>query len=77
MFGRTRAEFLDRVPAINHDLRRDGSGTIRFGTWNAVASMYGNSGLDLLAAGYGDPGLVFYDVEDARAVIEHLDRLRR
>ena len=73
---RIRAEFIDRVPAINHDLRNDGSGTIRFGNWNWASSVYGNTGLDFFAGMYGDTGLIFYEVADARAVVEHLDRLR-
>lgn len=74
---RIRAEFIDRVPAINHDLRNEGSGTIRFGNWNWASSVYGNTGLDFFAGMYGDSGLTFYDVADARAVVEHLDRLRQ
>lgn len=73
---RTRAEFIDRVPTINHDLRGDGSGTIRFSSWNWVSSVYGNSGLDFVGGMYGDPGITFYDVADARSLVEHVDRLR-
>ena len=72
-----RAEFIDRVAAVNHKIRSDGSGTIVFGNPSSVASMYSNTGMELFSKGYSDPGLAFYDLRDAHEVVRIIDGLRR
>jgi hypothetical protein len=68
--------FLDRVPALNKSVRRDGIGTIQFGNSGWVAAMYSNTGLDFLGGFYGMEAPAFYDINDADSVFDLANSLR-
>jgi hypothetical protein len=74
--GATRAMFLDRIPTINSRLRSDGSGTVVFGNASWMQGSYGNTGLEFFARGYDGEQVAFYDLPDAREVVNLVNELR-
>jgi hypothetical protein len=65
---RLDAVFLDACPSITKRARRDGIGSISFGSvspWSGSA-MYENTGLDLF--GLSRSGFAFYDIPDVEEV---------
>ena len=62
-----RAIFLDRVPQMQLFIRRDGSGSVTFG----AASLEADGLEDAEGEGVG-----FYDIPDARYVVELVESLR-
>ena len=56
------------LPAIQKSVRRDGSGSIRFGTNHPFASMYKNTGLDFFGFAYGPSAPSFVDIPDVERV---------
>ena len=53
-----------------------GSGSVTFGNSSWLYGSYANSGLDFLARGYGAEAVGFYDIPDARSVVELVNDLR-
>jgi len=74
--GSTRAAFLSLIPTLNASIRSDGSGSVTFGNSSWLYGSYANSGLDFLARGYGPEAVGFYDIPDARSVVELVNDLR-
>ena len=76
--ARTAVNFIDRVPAINHTVRSDGSGTIRFGNPSWMGNAYGNTGMEFFEGFHGGSDVItFYDLPDAREAVSLLDKMRR
>ncbi len=72
------ADFIDRVPTINHTIRTDGSGTVRFGNPSWFGSAYANTGMEFFNGFHGGAdAMSFYDLPDAREVVSLLEKLRR
>jgi Domain of unknown function (DUF1707) len=70
------AVFLDAIPAVNRELRRDGSGSVLFGSGSLQARA--NNVLPAFAVSKGDEGpLAFEDVPDAARVADLVTELRR
>jgi hypothetical protein len=67
-----RSASLKRLPGLELSTGRGTRGTVTFGRWGGLSGMYVNTGLDW---GWGQRPLVFYDLDDARAVYELVDRL--
>jgi hypothetical protein len=68
------ALFLDTIPAVHRRVRRDGSGSVSFGTrpmW-----MFANNGLDFFGTAQNGGSLGFYDIPDANHVADLVTRLR-
>jgi hypothetical protein len=75
--GATRAAFLSSIPTVNARLRDDGSGSVTFGNSSWMQDAYADSGLDFFATGYGaGDSVTFYDVPDARSVVDLVTALR-
>jgi hypothetical protein len=70
------AVFLDAIPAVNRELRADGSGSVVFGS--ASLQVRANSVLPAFAVSKGEEGpLSFEDIPDAARVAELVTELRR
>jgi hypothetical protein len=69
------ALFLDAIPAVNRELRRDGSGSVLFGTASLQARA--NALLPVAVAKVEGVPLVFEDILDAAYVAELVTDLRR
>jgi len=77
MMGRNvQAAFIDHIPSVNKSIRANGIGTIRFGSSNMMSSMYGNTGMELFGAAYGQDVPVFYDIKEANKVYNLVMGLR-
>jgi hypothetical protein len=74
--GTTKAMFLNLVPTINARIRDDGSGTVIFGNASWRQASYGNTGVEFFGRGYGDDIVAFYDIPDAREVVDLVNELR-
>jgi hypothetical protein len=74
--GPTRATFLDLIPTINATVRNDGSGTAIFGNTSWMQNSYANTGLDFFGRGYDTEAVGFYDIRDARQVVDLVNTLR-
>ncbi len=72
----TDAMFIRDIPVLNKTRRSNGNGTITFGGSSLISSMYGNTGMEFLAAFYGKPALVFYDINDVNRVYDIVNELR-
>jgi len=72
-----QAEFIDKISSLNKSVRRDGIGSVRFGSSNMTAAMYGNTGMDFFGSFYGPDVPVFYDIKDANQVYETVNNIRR
>jgi hypothetical protein len=71
------ALFIDAIPAVNHDVGSDGSGSVVFGTgsrWQAEAA---NGGVPSFFLTNVDVPLAFYDIPDAAHVAELVTELRQ
>jgi hypothetical protein len=74
---RLQTLFLNQLPTISKALRRDGSGTLEFGSSpNWAASAYANSGLDFMGGRYGPAAPAFYDIPDVDVLYQLVMRLR-
>ena len=74
---RVQAVYLNQLPTIGKTVRRDGSGTIEFGSspnWTAAA--YANSGLDFFGGRTGPAAPAFYDIPDVESVYQLVMRLK-
>jgi hypothetical protein len=78
--GRRRtvqAQFIDLIPTMNRSVRKDGVGTIRFGSnpgpFNAL---YQDTGMEFMWP-YGTDVPTFYDVDDVDRVYDLVQRLSR
>jgi hypothetical protein len=69
------ALFLDAIPAVNRELRRDGGGTVLFGTASLQARA--NALLPVAVAKVEGVPLMFEDIPDAAYVAELVTDLRR
>lgn len=58
--------YLNALPGVNERLRRDGSGSVIFGSPSFRDGLYANSGLEFSWLGSGP--LAFYDIKDAAQV---------
>ena len=74
--GQTKAMFLNLVPALNSRIRDDGSGTVIFGNASWLQASYGNTGAEFLGRGYDADVVAFYDIRDARDVVDLVNELR-
>ena len=74
--GATRAMFLNLIPTINARIREDGSGSVVFGNAMWWQGSYANTGLDFFARGYEGDAVAFYDLRDAREVVDLVNELR-
>jgi hypothetical protein len=74
--GPTRATLLSLIPTINTSIRGDGSGSVWFGSSSWFEESYANSGLDFSAGGYGPAAVGFFDIRDARDVVNLVNELR-
>ncbi len=69
--------FLKQLPTINKMLRRDGSGTLEFGSSpNWAASVYANSGMDFMGSRYGPAAPAFYDIPGVDSIYQLAMRLK-
>jgi hypothetical protein len=74
---RVQTVFLNQLPTIGKTVRRDGSGTVEFGSspnWTAAASA--NSGMDFFGGRYGPAAPAFYDIPDVERVYQLVMRLK-
>ena len=63
--------FLNQLPIINKTVRRDGSGTLEFGSSpNWAAGVYANSGMDFMGARSGPAAPAFYDIAEVDSVYQ-------
>jgi len=69
------ALFLDAIPAVNRELRRDGTGSVVFGT--ASLQTRANALLPVAVAKVEGVPLTFEDIPDAAYVAELVTDLRR
>lgn len=74
--GPTRASFISLIPTINANIRDDGSGSVSFGNSSWLQESYANSGMDFFARGYGPEAVSFYDIREAREVVNLVNELR-
>jgi hypothetical protein len=74
--GSTRAVFLNLIPTINARIRSDGSGSVVFGNASWLQGSYANTGLDFFTRGYEGDNVAFYDLRDAREVVNLVNELR-
>jgi hypothetical protein len=68
--------FLNLIPTINARIRRDGSGSVVFGNAPWWQGSYVNTGLDFFTRGYEGEAVAFYDIRDAREVVNLVNDLR-
>jgi hypothetical protein len=74
---RVQTVFLNQLPTIGKAVRRDGSGTVEFGSspnWTAAA--YANSGMDFFGGRSGPAAPAFYDIPDVERVYQLVMRLK-
>jgi len=74
--GRLQGAFISQIPVINRTLRKNGTGTVEFGSVPYQTAMYANTGMDF----FGWPGNqvpVFYDIRDAQRTYNLVLQLRR
>jgi hypothetical protein len=74
--GQTKAMFLNLIPTINARIRDDGSGTVIFGNTSWLHASYGNTGAEFFGQGYDADVVAFYDISDAREVVDLVNELR-
>jgi hypothetical protein len=75
---RHQAGFIDRIPAINRRTRRDGSGSIKFGSASSWTTWVENTGMEFMGWGFGGAEWpTFFDVTDAKSVVRLVNDLRR
>ncbi len=75
---KTQAAFIETIPSINKRIRRDGSGSVTFGTSPWWGDWYANTGLEFMAWGWGSGSAVsFQDIENAQDVAGLVNDLRR
>ncbi|TMF12606.1 MAG: hypothetical protein E6I37_06960 [Chloroflexi bacterium] len=69
--------FLNQLPTINKMVRRDGGGTLEFGSSpNWAAGVYANSGMDFMGARSGPAAPTFYDIADVDRVYQLVTQLK-
>jgi hypothetical protein len=72
-----QAQFIDQIPTLNRSIRRNGVGTIRFGSGSGFTqALYEDNGLEFMSP-YGVSVPTFYDIDEARHVYDLVQRLRR
>lgn len=69
--------FVDSLPAVNREVRPDGSGSVVFGGGSSWAGQWANSGVPLFAFNNAPVPLAFYDIPDAARVADLVTELRR
>jgi len=74
--GTTKAMFLNLIPTINAAIRDDGSGSVIFGNASWLQASYANTGVEFFGRGYDADVVAFYDIPDARAVVDLVNELR-
>jgi hypothetical protein len=72
---RFQAGFIDRIPSINRRVRRDGSGSVKFGNAPFWADWFENTGMEFMTGGSETP--TFFDIPDANGVARLVNDLRR
>jgi hypothetical protein len=72
-----QAQFIEQIPSININVRKNGIGTITFGNTSWMNSMYGNTGLEFFSSFYGINSLSFYDIKNANEVYQLVNQVRR
>lgn len=70
-----RSLSIKRLPGLEVSTGSGRAGSVTFGQWHGFAGMYANTGLDWFGFGMGQRPMAFYDLDDARAVYELVDRL--
>lgn len=71
------AAFVDSLPAVNREVRADGSGSVIFGGGSVWAGQWANTGVPLFAFNNAPVPLAFYDIPDAARVADLVTELRR
>lgn len=71
------AAFIDALPAVNRDVRADGSGSVVFGGGSNMQAQFGNNGMPSFFLNNMQVPLSFYDIPDAAHVAELVTELRR
>ena len=76
---RVLAAFLDTIPTVNKRLRRDGSGSITFGSSPWWTEWDSNTGMEMMGGGRGhwSGPVTFFDIQDAATVAGLVNDLRR
>ena len=74
--GQSKAMFMNLIPTINARIRDDGSGTVIFGNTSWLQASYGNTGAEFFGRGYDADVVAFYDISDAREVVDLVNELR-
>ena len=69
--------FIDSLPAVNREVRADGSGSVVFGGGSGWAGQWANTGVPLFAFNNVPVPLAFYDIPDAARVADLVTDLRR
>jgi hypothetical protein len=75
--GSTQASFISSIPTVNANVRADGSGSVIFGNSSWLQMAYSHSGFDSWGKEFGPEGVAFYDIGDAREVVNLVNDLRR
>jgi hypothetical protein len=76
--ARTSAVFIDRLPTVNKRLRRDGSGSLTFGSAGRLWTWFENTGMEFMSRGFGGTDTTtFFDIPDANGVARLVNDLRR
>ena len=70
-----QAQFLNQIPVINKSVGSNGVGNLVFGN-TGYGINYGNSGMDFMGRRYGPTAMAFYDIHDAEAVYQIIERLQ-
>lgn len=73
-----QATFIRDIPTINKSIGGNGVGTLVFGNSRGMMGYYGNTGMEWMGSNsvVGAVPQSFYDIRDANAVYELLNRLR-
>lgn len=74
--GRLQGAFINQIPVINRTIRKNGVGTVQFGSIPYQTAMYANTGMDFFGWP-GNPVPVFYDITDAQRTYNLVLQLRR
>jgi hypothetical protein len=71
------AAFIDALPAVNREVRRDGWGSVFFGSFSRMEAEIANLGLPSVFQKNVPVPLAFYDIPDAAHVAELVTQLRQ
>jgi hypothetical protein len=71
------ATYLRAIPTISTSVDSTGRGSVQFGNTSQFGAWSANSGMEFFGRGNtATTGVAFYDVDDARAVADLVERLR-